>query len=489
MGALSDYWMIWRIRPAQATAGYEAYPVMLAQSYLDENFQSQTSQTLQEMLLSRFHRQDRTIRDRAQAGLCLRCAVSFPILNACKKLERLFGGDKCFSYRDLLPLVLNDDGLTLIVLDQDGKTQQIVNADQAQSSAYKTFSVEILRTFKSSHHSKMSLASWAYLQTKQHPELRDFLSEFGFQNLSDWALLNRARPKQLQRLSESDRQIVEVFHLVYRRDRVQQRSSGILKCPNPSNNQLQEMLTMLQECKIAIHKPQRLFEQLKQIATQLRQFNLWSYREPLEVQDIETGDYSSRPDLFKESLSAIEIEEQEMTEFLHQQLESVLVDAIESGINGTIAKLKASKRYAPLAAKFIPGLQLYYEKDLSLRDIAPLLDMTSWDQARRVLNPGDLLSQVRLLTIQNLMQQILEKAQEKGFVQTPPTPDYLRQLGEQLEAFLDTEIFQAASEEIRAGKNRSMNSVYAQYLRRSLEQHTRLLLTLPQGSFKNLSSS
>lgn len=481
----ANYWKIWRINPAE-TIGYQIYSSTVARSYLEQNFQPQVNQNLKEMLLSAFQQEDLDPSNRAKAGLCLRCFVSVPILNACRKLERLFGGEKCFSYHDLLPFVLNDDGLMLIVLDQDGKTQKIIENGQLRLTAYKTFSIEILRTFNSSHHSKMSLENWAYLQTRQHSELREFLSEFGFQHLSDWAMLNRVRIKQLQQLTDQDRQIVEVFHAVYRRDRREQRRQG--KCPAPSIEQLQEMLTVAQKCKIAISTPQKLLETLKQIARQLRQCDIWQYREPLEVQDISTGDYVPRPELIDESLSEIQIEEHEMKAFLREQLQLVLVDAIETQINRTINKLKASKRYAAFASKFIPGLQLYYGDNLSLRDIAPLLDMTSWDQARRVLNPGELLSQVRLLTIQQLMEQILKKAQEKGFVKTPLDPDYLRCLGEQIEAFLDAEIFHGAAEEIRAGQHRSMDSLYAEYLRWSLKQLTQSLQKFPAKSLEKLSS-
>jgi hypothetical protein len=110
-------------------------------------------------------------------------------------------------------------------------------------------------------------------------------------------------------------------------------------------------------------------------------------------------------------------------------------------------------------------LQLYYEQGLSLKEIAPILSMSSWDQARRVLNPGDLLSKVRALTVQQVLDRVLEQAQQKGFAQTPPEPNYLRTLAEQVEAVADQEIFQEAVEEMRAGQNRSFNSVYAQQLR------------------------
>jgi hypothetical protein len=57
----------------------------------------------------------------------------------------------------------------------------------------------------------MSLDNWAYLQTKQNQEVKNFLSEFGFKHLSDWAILNRARPKQIESFSERDRQLIKYF--------------------------------------------------------------------------------------------------------------------------------------------------------------------------------------------------------------------------------------------------------------------------------------
>ena len=71
--------------------------------------------------------------------------------------------------------------------------------------------------------SRMSLDNWAYLQTRQNPELKKFLSEFGFQHLSDWALLNKSRPKSTSTLISARTLChVEAFHTVYRRDRQQQ---------------------------------------------------------------------------------------------------------------------------------------------------------------------------------------------------------------------------------------------------------------------------
>lgn len=59
--------------------------------------------------------------------------------------------------------------------------------------AYFCFSLEVLKTYwldttkSQDTNQSLSLTNWVYLQTKQHPELTDFLAELGFQKLSDWA--------------------------------------------------------------------------------------------------------------------------------------------------------------------------------------------------------------------------------------------------------------------------------------------------------------
>ncbi len=100
--------------------------------------------------------------------------------------------------------------------------------------------------------------------------------------------------------------------------------------------------------------------------------------------------------------------------------------------------------------------------------------MSGWAQARRVLNPGELINIVRTLTIRQVLEQMLKKAEEKGLTALPPQPDYLENLAKQIEALADAEIFQEAFEEIQAGKNRLMKSVYAQQLCFYLEECTKV---------------
>ncbi len=477
MNALSKYWNLWRISPGNDRLQYRSSVIPTAQKFVEQELLNTRTETVgstaiasppqdtQTILLSHF-RTHNALTTRAQAGLCLRCYVSEPILKACQKIASLFAGGQSFTYQDLLPFVLNDDGKALVIVDSEGKTQLHLNDSGAtQSTTYKIFAVEVLRTYKTNSQASMSLDSWAFLQTKQHSELKNFLSEFGFQHLGDWALLNRVRSGQLEQLSERDRQLVEVFHTVYRRDRRQQQQ--VNRCLDPNDSQLAEMVELLQQRGLALNV-QDLMKVLKQVAKQLRQFDIWQSREPLEVQNLDGG-YELRGDLPSQFNNELDTEEQEFLEFLHQQLSLALVQALEQATQAQLAHLKKSKKYAPFASCLIPGLRLYYCEGLSLRDIAPQLGMSSWDQTRRILNPGELLSKVRLLTVQQLLQPILVKAQAQGLASMPPDPSYLKTLVEQIEAFVDAEIFAEAVSEIKAGKNRVMDSVYAQQLKRYVE--------------------
>jgi hypothetical protein len=462
MSGLSKFWKMWQIMPAADGRGYRACDLPSAQTFLQTHPPIPPTE-LPTRLFTLFSSPKAPLPDRAQAGLCLRCYISAPILHTCKKIAHLFGGSVQFNYRDLLPFVLTDDGQIPIVL-QAGQPSALLESGTPQPLSYQPFSIKILQSYEPEAPTRMSLENWAYFKTKQNPEIKAFLSEYGFQHLSDWALLNRIRKNQLERLSHPDRQLIEAFHAVYRRDRRQQERQRT-KCPPPSPAQLTEMATLLSENP----DTDRLLSALQQIATQLRQYDVWSSREPLEIYDVETEAYQPRPDLMNAGVDELEMEKGELRTFLVEEFQLSLHQAIARSIGDRLTTLTQSKTYANFASQLIPGLQLYYGQGLSLKDIAPQLKMTSWDQARRILNPGELLSRVRTLTVQQVLHKTLEKATQMGLTRDPPTPDYLTTLIEQIEAFADAEIFQRAAEELRAGKSRAMTSPYAQALRSHLQ--------------------
>ena len=239
MNNSAKYWQICQISLSQEKVGYQYREIETARKLIKQTFRDALqipSGDIQNKLLDLFYPQNSAIDalTRVDAGFSLRCFVSHPILKACQKIDSLFASNNSFTYRDLLPFVLDDDGQTAIVLDQDGQTQLVVDeSGKTKTSPYKFFSLKILGTYNPDSPSKMSLDNWAYLQTKQNGELKNFLSEFGFKLLSDWALLNRARVRQLESLSKRDRILVEAFHEVYRRDRRKQRAQGSRKMSRP----------------------------------------------------------------------------------------------------------------------------------------------------------------------------------------------------------------------------------------------------------------
>ena len=119
---------MWCISPASETLGYKTHLISSAQEFVQNHISSSQDGVLQSALLSYFYANSlpMTTRIQAQAGLCLRCYVSASILKACHTLDHLFGSEKSFTYRDLLPFVLNDDGETPVILDRDRKVQLAV---------------------------------------------------------------------------------------------------------------------------------------------------------------------------------------------------------------------------------------------------------------------------------------------------------------------------------------------------------------------------
>jgi hypothetical protein len=480
MVAPSRYWEMYII-DAREGRGYRNQALSPAREFFQNEFPKlvglsklshQQNQEIQTSLLSCFRGKGSSVNalNRAEAGLCLRCYISYFIKEACIQLVSQFGSNNRFTVPDVLPFVLNDDGRTLLILD-DARSQLIVDSvGEFRKSSYSFFTVEILQRFEPTLHSNSCLSSWTYYQTRQNQELKKFLLECGLVLLSDWALLNRARPEQLERLGHQEEcDLVEVFHAVYRRDRRKPRPLGTGKCSDPTKDQLNEMLSRLQERGANIYSSETLIQSLKRVAKLLRDYEIWGYTgtpptKSLELRDRTTGDIISIefPDEPINNLD--EIEYQEWQEFCTQQFQACLQQSIEQGVCEHVDMLRQRPRYAPLASQVKPGLQLLYCQGMSQEAIARQLGLTNQTQVSRVLDPKTLLNRVRFLTVEKLFNSVSEQAKNLGLTKIPPDPDYLSNLMQQIEAFVDEEVFQQAATETRNAKNRSMSSLYAQHL-------------------------
>jgi predicted transcriptional regulator len=458
MSESSKYWNLVRIDAAAAGGGYKLqsiYPAQefFAQQFLDINSNVNSDDAIQLQLLHESGTDKATGGSSKTAELCLRCYVSHSILQACQRRARLFGPGNGFTYRDLLPFVLNDDG-TL------------------QSEPFTPFAVEILQSYQLQHRS--SLAKWTDLRVRRNPELNQFLLECGLRFSSDWALLNRANPKDYESI---DRHLVDVFHIVYRRDRPQQHRQGVRqKCSDPTDAQLDEMIRLLRQHQVFIHSSRSLLSQLKRIAQDLRQEDIWGRRgfpvaEPLETTDPDTGETSLKEIADHTYSSDPEVAERaELQTFCYEQLLNCLDRGIRDGIGDRVYSLKQRPRYAHLAHQVKPALRLLYFENKSQGQIAPLLGMTNQAQVSRILNPKELLFSIRQRTLEALLHRILDKVRELKVTEFPVSPDYLKNLMQQLDAFVDEQVFEAALAEINVSRNRSMDSLYAHHLRQILNE-------------------
>ena len=492
MGPLSKYWEILRIDPGSDGYGYKPQLLPLAAEFFQTEFPELTGTEVRSQPLPHQHRtiqvslhaqfcgqaSSTELSNLAKAGLCLRCYVSHTILRACKKLANLFCATGQFTYRDLLPYVLNDDGSLQIVLDPNREIQLVLtNKGETQNTQYRLFAVEVLQKFNPNAQPEANLDKWVYYQTRQNKELKGFLSEQGLCILSDWALLNRVGATVIEKFSPRDRALIQGFHAVYRRDRRRQSSNRGKCCADPTPAQLQEMSNWLQEQGHPIPSLERLHQELKRIAKQLRQYDIWNrsgapLSEPLEGTNPDTEGYRELPDT-RTNNTLDEVALQELKDFCRQQLVACLDWGIEQGLEEHIHNLSQRRRYAPLAAKVIPALRLIYCQGKSQGDIAPVLGMTNQTQVSRVLNLKTLLSQVRLRTVAKFLQALSARVDDLDSTRLSTDPDYSNNLMHQLELFVDTEVFQAAAAEIRTSKNRSLESVYAQRLRHYISRRRR----------------
>ena len=123
--SLNLYSTIVKIDAAPLGKGYKTQSILSAKRYLDETFDNFSNKVylsthqdeeMQNRIIDSFSEKDSFIDElsNSKEGVCLRCYVSHFVLQACQeRFIRFSLGGKRFQLRDLLPLVLNDDGKPL----------------------------------------------------------------------------------------------------------------------------------------------------------------------------------------------------------------------------------------------------------------------------------------------------------------------------------------------------------------------------------------
>ena len=494
----SRYWTICMIanpldENCNLTKGYRNKQFTLARNFFEEEFPEfknqmslsrENNQYIQLSLWNTFHNQTVDVEQRALAGMCLRCYLSHAIVKGCELLaKRGLTFNKipfATSFESFLAYVLNDDGNTFVVVDSDEKTQLIVKDSgkvQPIPKAKNLFSLEILSSYNphlSDSKRSESLDNWCIRRIKQNKELQTLLLEYGVWVPSDWSLLCREVPQSLKaHLKDGDRHFIKVFHAVYRRDRRESRQRG--RCPKPSDSQLEEMIFLLKGKSILIRGASELIQKLQEIAEILRQDNhsLKTGKPQADSIDVNNSSEDKNDSFSKlnqcgsEDNNCEDIEENELRELLNQLPPEALYSAISFRIPQRVELLAAKKASSIYAEKFVDGLRLYYHEvnPLSLKEIAEQWDI-NWAKARRIFQISELIASVQSTSEEIFIRKIQEQASQFFTSQISSQPNNLKDIAEEVRNFLDIIAFKEAHAEIISPRNPYKNSLFAQILRK-----------------------
>lgn len=433
----SRYWELFVLLPSGYGCGYKVRVLAPAQDFFYQEFPT---------LADRANIIDKFVQNRLfnllvtsdlVAELCLRCYISYFILRSCIRRAKSFSAGGRINYRDLLPLVLNDDG-------------KIPRGD------YVPFSIDILYSFSSEH--QYTLASWVDLKVKHNKELNKFLLQFDLEIRSNWAILNKAAKSHLD--DQRDKEVLTVYHAVYRWEIPQHHRRKLGgKCPEPTQLQLEAMIRRLRKQSININSCNEMLSELERIARMLRQQSIWGQTGHPVTSSLDEIDDTKG---YLTNVDAATFEQLELREFFHEQLFECLNKAIIQVIEAHVSKQSKSRGYATNAHLIRPILKLIYESGKSQTEIGKELGISQL-KVSRLVNPTNLIISTRRKTLEMLLNNLLEKAKQMDSIQLPLEPDYFDSLLQLLEEYLDKEIFHEALAELRTSRN-TMNSLYAQRL-------------------------
>ncbi|WP_346293444.1 hypothetical protein [Sphaerothrix gracilis] len=440
--AISPHWLsmiapaelsprYWRLVRIDAASRPRLLPLPTVKSFLKQilaDLTGRSDSALQQRLWDHFQ-QDSALQAATLplAEGSLRCLISHQTQFVCRQLESQFGRGHSFSRYDLFPYVLDE----VYPLEPLGSLPE---------AAYRSLATKILQTYDPK---KASLNTWVTRRVRHHRELNQFLLQQGVYLISDWAILNDTAPKQLQRIfSEFHRltpqeifqagELLQVYHQVYRQDRLAQRQQGgAITCVPPTTEQLNRMAQRLPQRLQA--PPDDLFAQLQAIATYLRQYRIHVRSGAIAAASLDQPELGAVVEgLQTQPPSEATDELQAFLQFYRQQLISCLDQAIAEVIEQWVAQLSRRKHKSP--EPFLRALSLFHCQGQAMGDIAPQVGLTQQYQVSRLLKLKQLRADIRHRLLQLLSDRIRAK------IQTYLTPERLKDLDESIAAALAEQI-------------------------------------------------
>ncbi|NEQ35308.1 MAG: hypothetical protein F6K40_02890 [Okeania sp. SIO3I5] len=381
----------------------------------------------------------------SHAELCLRCFISHKIREHCLYLEKQFGVKHGFTHNDLFPILLDDTITT------------------NQTSSYQSLATEILATFKLDGGG--SLSTWISWIVKCHQPLKDFLLQHGIYLATDWGILNRATPNELEFLGltlkqlQQDKLLLENYHAVYRQDRLQTRVRG--KCQPPTLGQLKRIANLSPNTQNL--SPENILKKLQNLAQGLREYRIAIKGGVPPVVNIENPEINQTIEQIPDPNS----EQNEQQIFL-KDYTRIVKDCLDRSVEQVIDNrvIKFQKKKPPKHQDFIIALTLFYQ-GIDMGEIAFKIGYKAQYQVSRLLKLEEFQEDVG--------QQILVylKPQVKELAKYYTSSERLQNLEQQLNEILNEEvdkIIQTAKTESggRKTKSRQFNSLFADAVRKCI---------------------
>lgn len=468
MGAASKYWTLVKIDIA---GGSKIEVITSVKAFFTSAFLEDTAQT--EVLDNEIQRQLRdwmTFPPSNQpeksvlAERCLLCFISHNIEQVCRHLETQFGANHGFTYQDLLPFVLSEDG----------RFKQLSNKVSSLSS-YQSISQTILESFDPE---QSNLTTWTYRRVKHHSELNSFLVERGVYLVSDWAILNDTRPKQLERiLSEfyqltlfeiqQSSRLLESYHAIYRTARIQQRQGGVRRqCQPPTSEQLQQIAELIETKTGQRFSPKMVMALVQQLASRLRSYRISVRGGSPKTEFLDTSESSYLVNrLVTDDASNSFDTQDEQAEFLNLYRQQFLV-CLESAI-AQVTSLWIKRQNSKKSQQFLIALQLFHCQGKTMGEIATVVGLQAQYQVTRLLKLKSFRAEIRHQLLGMLRDRILEAA--KSYID----PQRLLTQDKQIESALTEQInavIQEAETEASTAKKQSTSSVFSQKICSYLDQ-------------------
>jgi hypothetical protein len=449
MTLASKYWTKIKI---DATGNYKFVEniqtkVFFRQLFPDIN-ESEVPDVLVQGKLVQLMRASETVNN-SIAEYCLKCFISYQSYQVCQNLATQFGKNHGFTISDLLVFVLDDDY-------------------RPDNSSYHSLASEILDSFDPE---KSRLGTWATKLVKHHKKLNKFLLRYGVYLVSDWAILNDTSSKQIQRilsqfyhLTEQEiqqaSQLLESYHSVYRTQRLQQRQQKARgQCLPPTTEQLQQISKHLSAQSNLLLTPENLLAKLQEIASHLRRYRIHVRGGSLPTKSIfDANQTSKNSSAFNWIDNSDEPDEQ--TDFLifyRQQLLSCLDESLTKVINNRVKQLK--RKDPEKAQKFLTALQLFYCQEVSMTEIAPIVNLPAQFNVSRLLQLKALCADVQQRLLVLLRDRI--SAQAKAYT----NPERHQLIEEALEEQI-TVLIQEARKEASIPTNAKRHNTKSLFSRR-----------------------